>query len=87
MAPLSSLGSTQLTELYAACNKVTAIESLERLGQLQVLELGGNRIRALQGALRRQSTIGGGARLPTHCCAAGGPDCCLAAAPLHPCTP
>ena len=42
--------STQLTELYAACNKVTTIESLERLGQLQVLELGGNRIRVLQGA-------------------------------------
>lgn len=49
LAPLSSLRSTQLTELYAACNKVTAIESMEQLGQLQVLELGGNRIRVLQG--------------------------------------
>ena len=49
LAPLSSLGSTQLTELYAACNKITAIESLEQLGQLQALELGGNRIRVLQG--------------------------------------
>lgn len=49
LAPLSALGSTQLTELYAACNKVTAIESLAALPQLQVLELGGNRIRVLEG--------------------------------------
>lgn len=49
LAPLSALGSTQLTELYAACNKVTAIESLGALTQLRVLELGGNRIRVLEG--------------------------------------
>lgn len=49
LAPLSALGSTQLTELYAACNKVTAIESLAALGQLRVLELGGNRVRVIEG--------------------------------------
>ncbi len=53
LAPLSALGSTQLTELYVACNKVTAIESLAALPQLQVLELGGNRIRVLEGGAGR----------------------------------
>lgn len=49
LAPLSSLGSTQLTELFVACNKIAAIESLERLALLHTLELGGNRIRSLEG--------------------------------------
>jgi protein phosphatase 1 regulatory subunit 7 len=49
LAPLSGLGSTQLTELYAACNKISAIESLEHLSNLQLLELGGNRMRAIEG--------------------------------------
>lgn len=49
LAPLSALASTQLQELFVACNKITAIESLDRFTNLRTLELGGNRIRALEG--------------------------------------
>lgn len=49
MAPLSALASAQLRDLFAACNKITAIESLDRFTSLRTLELGGNRIRTLDG--------------------------------------
>lgn len=50
LAPLSKLGSTRLSELVAACNKIAVIESLQHLSQLHALELGGNRIRTIEGA-------------------------------------
>ncbi|KAI3430888.1 hypothetical protein D9Q98_009297 [Chlorella vulgaris] len=49
LAPLSKLGSTWLSELVAACNKIAVIESLQHLSQLHALELGGNRIRTIEG--------------------------------------
>ena len=53
LAPLSSLGSSSpLTELYASCNKIATIEGLERLAHLHILELGGNRVRVLEGACK-----------------------------------
>jgi Leucine-rich repeat (LRR) protein len=51
LAPLSTLGSSQLSELYMACNKIAAIESLDNFPNLRTLELGGNRIRVVEGAL------------------------------------
>ena len=49
LAPLASLAAP-LRELYAACNKVTAIESLEHFWpSLRVLELGSNRLREVAG--------------------------------------
>ena len=63
LAPLSSLGSSSpLTELYASCNKIATIEGLERLAHLHILELGGNRVRVLEGACEEERPD-----LPAHC--------------------
>lgn len=44
LAPLTALGAcTSLQELYVAANKVSAIEGLQQLIGLTVLELGSNR--------------------------------------------
>ena len=59
LAPLTALGSTQLTELYAACNKISAIESLGHLSNLQLLELGGNRVRVIEGGWAGGQASGG----------------------------
>lgn len=48
LAPLASLIAPQLNELYAASNKITAIEGITQLAGLTLLELGSNRIRAIE---------------------------------------
>lgn len=54
LAPLTSLqadaaSTPPLVELYAAANKVTAIEGITGFTALTVLELGSNRIRTIEG--------------------------------------
>jgi protein phosphatase 1 regulatory subunit 7 len=49
LAPLAALQAPALEELYAASNKMGAIEGVSQLTSLRVLELGSNRIRAIEG--------------------------------------
>jgi protein phosphatase 1 regulatory subunit 7 len=62
LEPLAELAAPGLEELYAAANKVTAIQGLSQLTSLTLLELGSNRVRAIEGleslALLRELWLG-----------------------------
>jgi len=48
LQPLAELSSAPLTELFVANNKVTSFEGVQTLTQLQVLEMGSNRIKVVE---------------------------------------
>jgi len=48
LQPLEELASVPLVELFAANNKITSCDGLASLSQLQVLELGSNRIKKIE---------------------------------------
>ena len=56
LTPLTSL-SAPLLELYAASNKITAIEALTAFTRLRVLELGSNRVPSIDGLAAQASSL------------------------------